>query len=230
VTCNGCHNHGNQFLTAMPNKSSYAPGEEVVITLSGGTQTGWVRGMLDDMNGTEVDRKTGPTLMGNDGGPMIEFPVELKGRAPGNSGAHVWTAKYFGNANGAGHSAIDVPVTIHVGSTSDIVADVIPSTSPLFFPASGGTINCTVELENTTAASVTFHAAVYVRMPSGMNFGPIVGWVPVTLPGGAVISPPLTVNLPGGAPTGVYSFIVYVADFSTMTLIDADSFDFIKQP
>jgi len=230
ITCNGCHEHGDRYLTAIPHKSSYAPGEEVIVNFYGGEEYGWVRGMLVDMTSTEVDRLTGPTLMGNDGGPQIEFPMELKGRAPGRAGNHTWTAKYFGNRDGSGHSDVDVPFTINVAATADVVVDVIPSTSPLFFPSSGGTLDCTVVMENTTASYVPFVAAIYVRTPSGLHYGPILGWVNITLPAGGVITPSLSIALPGSAPTGVYSLNVYVGDPATSTLIDADSFDFVKEP
>lgn len=229
ITCNGCHEHGKRYLTAYPDKSSYAPGEEVTITFTGGEEYGWLRGMLEDRDGTEIDRNTGPTLSGDDGGPDVEFPMEFKGRAPGKAGTYTWTAVYYGNT-GTGHATASKTVTINVNATSDIVVDVVPSASPLIFPSLGGTIDCTVELENTTSSWVNSVGAIYVRGPGGLLYGPIVGWKNIGLPGGAVINSPVSITLPGNVPTGVYSFNVYIGDPTTLTLIDADSFDFIKEP
>ncbi|MBK8231520.1 MAG: hypothetical protein IPK72_13255 [Candidatus Eisenbacteria bacterium] len=50
----------------MPDKSSYQPGEAVVVTLTGGSQSGWIRGLLYDAQNTELDRKSGPTGTGDD--------------------------------------------------------------------------------------------------------------------------------------------------------------------
>ncbi len=228
-TCNGCHKHGNHSLNAVPDKSLYSPGEEVIITFSGGSKYGWVRGMLNDIEGTEIDRKTGPTFNGNNGGALVEFPMELRGRAPGTAGSHTWTAKYFGNNNGSGHAAIDVPFTIDVGSTADLVVNIIPATTPMFLGPGGGAVHCSVELVNTTAFPVPLDGWIDLTLPNGNHYGPVLGPVHTTLPGSANITQPVVFNIPGIAPSGVYSFNVYIGDYLGGALLDADSFAFIKE-
>jgi hypothetical protein len=230
ATCNGCHKHGNRSLTATPDKSSYAPGELMNISFSGGSKTGWIRGMLVDHNNTEVDRKTGPTFTGNDGGTLVKFPLAFNAYAPGKAGTYNYIAQYYGNNDGNGHGAIDVPFTINVGSTADLTVNVIPAASPMIFGPQGGAIRFRVDLNNTTSSPVPFDGWIDVTMPSGMNFGPVLGPLHLTLPGGGSISKLLSLNLPGMAPTGVYSLNVYIDDFSVGSTFDIDSFTFIKEP
>src|SRR5256885_16775484 len=53
TTCNGCHFHGEHSSTSASDinlkgttdKSSYAPGETVKVTINGGYRTGWGRAL-----------------------------------------------------------------------------------------------------------------------------------------------------------------------------------------
>ena len=50
-TCNGCHSHGTHSdstksdinVTGTTDKTTYAPGETVSVTIDGGYRTGWIR-------------------------------------------------------------------------------------------------------------------------------------------------------------------------------------------
>src|SRR5512139_2154301 len=54
TTCNGCHAHGVHSSSAKStiniagatNKASYAPGETVSVTMTGGYRNGWIRAIL----------------------------------------------------------------------------------------------------------------------------------------------------------------------------------------
>ena len=229
ASCNGCHRHGNRYLSASTDKSSYSPGEEVIITLDGGSYYGWIRGMLRDGDSTEVWRETGPTFTGDDGGNPLEFPIQLKGRAPGLIGNHSWTAEYYGYASSS-HAVIEVPVQVTVENSAEITIDTYPETSPPFIPAGGGDLPCTVEVENTTTGAVAFDVWIDVTLPMGVHYGPILGPIHAQLPGGMQITRDLENSVPAMAPTGVYSFNVYLGDFENEIIYDADSFDFIKSP
>jgi len=229
ATCNGCHIHGSYVLIASPDKSVYEPGEEVVINFEGGRKYGWVRGMITDHDNTEIGRKTGPTFSGDDGGNQVEFPMVFRGYAPGEAGSYDWKVVYFGNEEGVGHSEIDLPFTIEVGSTADLAVDLIPETTPMFFGSGGGTINLDVELVNTTAYPVPFDGWIDVTLPNGHSYGPVLGPVSATIPAGGSTTRSFSIDLPGGAPAGVYSLHAKVGDYGQDIIFDADSFAFVKE-
>jgi hypothetical protein len=103
-TCNGCHHHGPQSLSATTDKAEYVPGEQVVVTFDGGTKSGWIRAILYDEAGVEIDRATGPTHMGDDGQPNpVEFPVTLTGAAPAEAGQFTWEAAWWGSPYDTGN-------------------------------------------------------------------------------------------------------------------------------
>jgi hypothetical protein len=110
-TCAGCHAHGvhsdNQKddikVIAMTDFLTYAPGETVTVSISGGYRPGWVRTILYDENGAEVNRSEGPTGFG--GGLPFPGPIELTAPAPTTPGTYTWTASWYGNEFDSGGAA-----------------------------------------------------------------------------------------------------------------------------
>jgi len=102
ATCNGCHAHGTHSsssksdinVTGTTNKTSYAPGETVSVTITGGYRTGWVRAILYNQNNVEVARSSG-----NDSGmgSSTTFPAVLTAPAPTTPGTYTWKAGWYGN-------------------------------------------------------------------------------------------------------------------------------------
>ena len=114
ATCNGCHTHRGA-IHATADQSTYDPGATVTVTLTGGTRGGWIRGLLYDQDGTQVDIATGPTGTGDDGlGNPVVFPVTLQASAPDAPGDYTWQAAFFGAYSGSNHGELRTPVTIHV--------------------------------------------------------------------------------------------------------------------
>lgn len=62
----------------------------------------------------------------------------------------------------------------------------------------------TASLANQEASTVSFDAWMMVRLPNGFWYGPVLGPIPLTLPGGAVISRQRSQIVPGSAPPGQY--------------------------
>lgn len=119
-TCNGCHTHrGN--VQALVDQPSYAPGTTVTVTVTGGEEGGWIRGLLYDQNGTEVDRAAGPNGTGDNGlGSPVTFPITLQAAAPTAPGTYTWEAGWYGGtSSGSGHledlDSITVVVTAESG-------------------------------------------------------------------------------------------------------------------
>lgn len=107
ATCNGCHAHGTHpnssknaiNVAGTTNKSSYAPGETVTVTISGGYRTGWFRAVLYDQNSVELARSTG-----NDSGmgSSATYPATLSAPAPATPGTYTWKVAWYGNQYDAG--------------------------------------------------------------------------------------------------------------------------------
>jgi hypothetical protein len=110
ATCNGCHAHGTHPTSAkntlnisgITNKSSYAPGETVTVTINGGYRTGWVRVVLYDQNTVELARSTG-TASGM--GSSATFPATLTAPAPATPGTYTWKVAWYGNQYDASGAA-----------------------------------------------------------------------------------------------------------------------------
>jgi Glucodextranase, domain B len=107
ATCNGCHAHGTHPSSAKStinvagttNKATYAPGETVTVTITGGYRTGWFRAVLFDQNTVELARSTG-----NDSsmGSSAMYPATMSAPAPTTPGTYVWKAAWYGNQYDSG--------------------------------------------------------------------------------------------------------------------------------
>ncbi len=133
TTCNGCHEHGVIGRTGSPqsatvNKTTFAPGEDVIVTLRGGRTSsatngvgGWVRGILYRDN-VEISRSAGTVAPGNigpSGGSGL--PITFTTAAPTTPGTYTYAAAWFGNLNNSGstHGEVRAPaITITVAAAS----------------------------------------------------------------------------------------------------------------
>lgn len=101
ATCAGCHAHGTHSSSSksdinvkgQTDKTTYAAGDTVSVTISGGYRSGWVRAILYDQNMKEIARSTGPTGTGGGAG----LPVTLSAPAPAMAGTYTWNVAWYGN-------------------------------------------------------------------------------------------------------------------------------------
>jgi hypothetical protein len=127
-TCVGCHAHGAHTqiagsginLSAMTDKSEYAPNEDITITIEGGSgHAGWIRAKLFDQDcnaagvicdtsvgGSDVIAVAGnpcpscPDDSNNFGGldgVTTGYPVAITVPAPPPPGIYTWSASWYGN-------------------------------------------------------------------------------------------------------------------------------------
>jgi hypothetical protein len=165
-TCNGCHSHGTHssssktdiYLTGTTNKTSYAAGETVSVTITGGYKTGWVRAILYDQAMNQVAISKGTIVSGASapsGGPG--FPITLSAPAPTVAGTYTWSVSWYGNkydASGAyfqPNCSSSVTTNCWKASTNANHGEAIRATNS--FTVSGGTA-CT-----RVAPTVTFNTA-----------------------------------------------------------------------
>ncbi|MEI6205678.1 MAG: FG-GAP-like repeat-containing protein [Desulfuromonadales bacterium] len=150
ATCNGCHAHGTHPSSAKSSinvagaisKTSYAPGETVTVTITGGYRTGWFRAVLFDQHTAELARSTGnDSGMGN----SATYPATLSAPAPATPGTYIWKVGWYGNQydsgtygsgwtpdpNNSGHGTEIVSVNLFtVVAAGDKVAPVVTFTLP----------------------------------------------------------------------------------------------------
>jgi hypothetical protein len=91
TTCNGCHEHGGN-VSGRLNKTSFAPGETVSVTVTAGTRTGWWRAAVIDGSGAVLQRVKVAS------GTTATIPVP----APGAAGSYTWRVAWYGNGEGGG--------------------------------------------------------------------------------------------------------------------------------
>lgn len=166
-TCNGCHAHGthsssaknNVSITGTTNKTTYAPGETVTVTINGGYRTGWVRTNLYDQSMNQLARSTGTIAAGYiapAGGPA--FPVTLTAPAPATAGTYTWSVSWYGNQYDASGAYFQPACSAAVltncwkASTNPNHGEAIVAINA--FTVSGGTPTCT-----RNAPTVTFNTA-----------------------------------------------------------------------
>ncbi|MFL5404566.1 MAG: choice-of-anchor D domain-containing protein [Myxococcales bacterium] len=102
-SCNACHAHGTHSsssksdinIKGTTNKTSYAPGETVTVTVTGGYQSGWVRVGLFDQNMSQLAVSGCTSGMG--GCTNSSFPKTLTATAPSTPGTYVWAVGWYGN-------------------------------------------------------------------------------------------------------------------------------------
>lgn len=110
---------------------------------------------------------------------------------------------------------------------SSVAISLTPLNPPITVPANGGTFDFNVAIANNLAVPETFDAWIMVTLPNGMQFGPVLGPVNLTLPGGQSINRDRTQSVPGGAPAGLYTYTGYVGDYP-VEVLDQDEFTFEK--
>jgi hypothetical protein len=171
-TCNGCHAHGTHAdgtkasinLVASTDKATYAPGENLTVTVTGGYQSGWVRVNLYDQDMAPVASSSCLPL-GMGGCTTSLLPATLTTTAPTAPGTYSWRAAWYGNAHEAA-----------TGFTS---------------PACGATVTppCfRVDPDNDTAGAVHGEEIVAVSQftVAAVVTGPAIAVAPTTLAFGDV--------------------------------------------
>lgn len=134
-----------------------------------------------------------------------------------------------GGVTGDGFFADDIQLLGFTGAVPppDVSITLTPYGAPIQIPASGGSFDFNVALTNNEATSQNFDAWIMTTLPSGASYGPVLGPVNLTLPGGGSIDRDRTQNVPAGAPTGTYDYTGYVGLYPGVIWVE-DSFGFEK--
>jgi hypothetical protein len=103
-----------------------------------------------------------------------------------------------GTRSDMGAFYFDQSVPVHVLIT--------PHRIPYLIPATGGSMDFTLRLNNWTTTPHTVSIWCDVILPDSTFYGPLIGPVTVTVPAGAMIARMRTQSVPASAPLGVYHY------------------------
>jgi len=196
TTCNGCHEHGVNGRTGSPqsatvNKTTFAPGENVIVTLMGGRTSsatngvgGWVRGILYRDN-VEIARSAGTVPAGASapsGGSGL--PITFTTPAPTTPGTYTYAAAWFGNTSNSGTGANNhgevraAPLTITVAAAS--VA------GPMTVSPAGGLTSSGTAGGPFTPASQSYTVTNTGSAPMNWTASKAQSWVTLSATGGTL--------------------------------------------
>jgi glucose/arabinose dehydrogenase len=115
-----------------------------------------------------------------------------------------------------------------VAAQPDVQMDLIPQNPPILIPAVGGTFFYDAVLTNNSQNPRVFDVWIDVVLPSSHVFGPLLLRTGLQLPGGAVVPRSnLAQSVPGGAPSGIYTYRGHAGNYPDETW-SLDSFTFEK--
>jgi hypothetical protein len=88
-----------------------------------------------------------------------------------------------------------------------------PLNPPVYIPAAGGSFQYNTTLVNLTPTQQTFDAWIMVRLPNQTWYGPVLGPLNLTLPGGAQVTRRRTQSVPASAPAGYFLYEAHLGDY-----------------
>ena len=109
----------------------------------------------------------------------------------------------------------------------EVTVALTPVNPPIIIPAGGAAFDYIVDIDNIGTSTIVFDVWIDVVLPGGTVFGPIILRTDVSLPAGVSIFRTMSQNVPGGAPSGSYTYRCSVGTYPA-TIIAADEFDFTK--
>jgi len=142
-----------------------------------------------------------------------------------NDGGYIITG--YTDSYGAGN--LDLWLVRLEGETTppDVMVTLTPYNPPIQIPANGGSFNFNIEVANTGSNPETFDIWTMATLPTGSEYGPIINVPNFTAPANWSADRDRTQSVPGGAPTGMYTYDAYIG-FYPDDIWNEDHFDFEK--
>ena len=139
--------------------------------------------------------------------------------------------QYLYNSSYAEHAmplenGFAIKYTTNTYAGSDLTITLEPLGTPIIIPASGGSFNYNIAIENTGASAIDFQAWADVMLPNS-SWRDLFLRSGLTLAPGASLERSMTQNVPYWAPAGEYEFWGHVGEYPNNPL-DEDSFPFEK--
>ena len=114
------------------------------------------------------------------------------------------------------------------GNPGDVRIELTPYQTPIVVPVQGGAFDYNVSIFNNSMVAEFFDAWVFLTLPSGIQYGPIIRRENLYLQHGASIVRDLTMRISAMAMSGDYWLCGFVGNYPDY-VADADSFTFEKQ-
>ena len=114
-----------------------------------------------------------------------------------------------------------------VASYPLVTVELTPAITPIQIPASGGSFEFNVELNNLGPYQYSFDTWAMATLPDGRQVGPLIGPVALTLNSGASVNRDRIQEVPASAPAGNYTYDAYTGIYSSV-IWQEDHFDFEK--
>ena len=125
-----------------------------------------------------------------------------------------------------GNATLDsMMVTLSGGAELAII--LTPENPPIVIPASGGSFDFTISIENTGGSGTDYDGWSMVELPGGSLYGPVLLRENMYIGAGGFLQRTLTQNVPGGAPEGDYLYTGHIGDYPAFSM-DESSFPFSK--
>jgi len=186
-------------------------GEAAIRTYSGGVleEELWWQDVDDPYGGVHDTLTFNPSAYTHPDSVQIEFWYSTEG------GTYAW---YFKLDN----------VSLETLTVPDYEVSLSPTNPPVIIPPGGGSFDFNVTFTNNTDITQSFYAVLFATLPNGNQYGPI-NPTPAQLSLGAygTLSVDLTQNVPGNAPTGVYTYYCLVGT-GYSSIMDSSGFTFEK--
>ena len=114
-------------------------------------------------------------------------------------------------------------------SAPELVITLTPATTPIVIPATGGEFDFDLTIENTGAGAAYFDGWIEAELPNSTIYGPIILRQNINLGPMGSLMRSMTQTIPGGAPSGNYSYIANVGNHPDV-VFNSDNFPFEKLP
>ena len=114
------------------------------------------------------------------------------------------------------------------GPPPSVLISLAPEGTPISIPASGGSFDFNIAVENLETTTATFDVWTDVTLPDGSIYGPIINVQNLSLPGNATIDRDRTQAVPSSAPDGSYFYNAYAGNYPN-TVYSEDNFSFVKE-
>jgi len=123
----------------------------------------------------------------------------------------------------------DAMIRIVTGAPLNLNLTMSPVSPPVQIPAIGGSFDYNISCQNLAAGAASFQVWNMVTLPTGTNYGPVLGPANLTLQASQTISRVRIQSVPGAAPAGTYTYRSYVGIYPS-SIADSAYFNFTKLP